>query len=224
MLKQKNLLIATILVATALLTGCSKSDGFSTSKTSGTAGTSETNGTKATNEINATGDRTPDQEVIVINGHTLPPEPDPAVNNATLLGVDSNDNGVRDDVERWIYTTYDKPIEQAVLMQSARAYQVVIQEPEKALDNLHYILNASDCESYWSMSEEDAKEKGEIFYLEEYRGYSKEVKVIQFDTAERFLAYKKFNQTLSGGVYTSSSLSEWKNKCDFNTTTLIKAP
>ena len=41
-----------------------------------------------------------------VNGHRLPPEPDPKVNNATLLGVDVNRNGVRDDVERWIYETY----------------------------------------------------------------------------------------------------------------------
>ncbi|GIT98510.1 hypothetical protein [Sulfurovum sp. TSL1] len=43
-----------------------------------------------------------------INGHTLPPEPDPKINNSTLLGIDSNNNGVRDDVERWIYETYDE--------------------------------------------------------------------------------------------------------------------
>lgn len=159
-----------------------------------------------------------------INGHRLPPEPNPTINNATLLGIDSNDNGVRDDVERWIYIYYEKPIEHAVIMQSARAYQIVIQEPEKALESLQHILNASDCESYWSMSEEDAKSQGEAFWLEEYKNYSKEMKPVQFNTADRFLAYKKFNQTLSGGVYSSSSLSEWKSKCDFNTTTLIKAP
>ena len=43
----------------------------------------------------------------VIHGHRLPPEPDPKINNSTLLGIDSNNNGVRDDVERWIYTHYD---------------------------------------------------------------------------------------------------------------------
>ncbi len=43
----------------------------------------------------------------VINGHCLPPEPDPKINNSTLLGIDSNNNGVRDDVERWIYKTYN---------------------------------------------------------------------------------------------------------------------
>jgi hypothetical protein len=37
-----------------------------------------------------------------INGITVPPAPDPATNNATLAGVDSNNNGVRDDLERSI--------------------------------------------------------------------------------------------------------------------------
>jgi hypothetical protein len=46
----------------------------------------------------------------IVNGHVLPPEPDPATNDSTLLGVDVNDNGVRDDVERWIYETYDEYI------------------------------------------------------------------------------------------------------------------
>jgi len=41
-------------------------------------------------------------EVVVINGYTLPPEPDPVVNDSTILGIDSNDNGVRDDVEIWL--------------------------------------------------------------------------------------------------------------------------
>jgi len=44
----------------------------------------------------------------VVDGHVLPPEPDPVLNNATLLGIDVNNNGVRDDVERWIYETYDE--------------------------------------------------------------------------------------------------------------------
>ena len=44
--------------------------------------------------------RAPKMEVI--NGITVPPEPAPAINNATLAGVDVNHNGVRDDVERVI--------------------------------------------------------------------------------------------------------------------------
>lgn len=43
---------------------------------------------------------------LVSNGISVPPEPNPVVNNATLLGVDSNNNGVRDDVERQIAATH----------------------------------------------------------------------------------------------------------------------
>lgn len=54
----------------------------------------------------------------MINGISVPPEPDPTINNATLAGVDSNQNGVRDDVERVIagaskkatYDAYTLPI------------------------------------------------------------------------------------------------------------------
>ncbi len=35
-----------------------------------------------------------------INGITVPPLPDPKQNAATVAGIDSNSNGVRDDVER----------------------------------------------------------------------------------------------------------------------------
>ncbi|MDR1007671.1 MAG: hypothetical protein LBL65_03805, partial [Campylobacteraceae bacterium] len=41
------------------------------------------------------------------HGYQLPPCPDPKINDSTLLGIDTNNNGVRDDVEIWIYNTYD---------------------------------------------------------------------------------------------------------------------
>lgn len=46
------------------------------------------------------GSNTPVPTATTINGIAVPPEPDAALNNATLAGVDSNNNGVRDDVER----------------------------------------------------------------------------------------------------------------------------
>ena len=211
MLKQKNLLIATILVATALLTGCSKSDGFSTSKTSGTAGTSETNGTKATNE---TSDRTLDQEVIVINRHTLPPEPDPAVNNATLLGVDSNDNGVRDDVERWIYETYkDKhPIYIDIAMQAGRAYKLVLEHPERAKEIREVIIAPSHCAWYY---QNDAKYFNEPLLVNEK--ITSPVQGKYFNTKERNDVYWEYDTLLSGGIYSLPKIKDEKSFCDFDT-------
>ncbi len=155
----------------------------------------------------------------IINGYTLPPEPDPKINNSTLLGIDSNHNGVRDDVERWIYRTYSKPIERAVMMQSAKAYQIVIREPEKALKNLPIMQAATACISYWNLR---AKREGEIFWLEKFRDYYSEINPVQFNTAKRLLAYEKYNHTLSGGVYTLIEPEDMKSKCDFNVTQLLE--
>lgn len=41
-----------------------------------------------------------------INGITVPPEPDETQNKASVAGVDSNSNGVRDDVERAVATKF----------------------------------------------------------------------------------------------------------------------
>ncbi len=44
-----------------------------------------------------------------INGYKLPPMPDEKLNNSTLLGIDANNNGVRDDVERYLLNKYKRP-------------------------------------------------------------------------------------------------------------------
>lgn len=44
----------------------------------------------------------------VINGLEPVKKPDPKANNLTLLGIDDNDNGIRDDVEIWINEKYGK--------------------------------------------------------------------------------------------------------------------
>ena len=210
-----------LLMFSACVRGKSKESTSSSTDTDTTIPNTETNITDTNTTIpnieTNTTDTNTTQPPLVIDGYTLPPMPDKVLNDSTLLGIDSNDNGVRDDVEIWIYTTYAKPIERAVFMQSSRAYQIVIQEPEKALENLHYMHDASNCRSYWRLS---AKENGESSWLEKYRDYPNEIHPIQFNTKERFLAYEKYNHTLSGGVYTSAKLSEWKSRCDFNTSSL----
>ncbi len=85
----------------------------------------------------------------IVNGHTLPPMPDEKINNSTLLGIDINNNGVRDDVERWIYETYKHPIERGIFMQSVRAYQKVIVNPKNAHETALYEDEYLSCLFYW---------------------------------------------------------------------------
>ncbi|WP_024953892.1 Ig-like domain-containing protein [Sulfurospirillum arcachonense] len=143
-----------------------------------------------------------------INGYRLPPEPDPTINNSTLLGIDSNNNRVRDDVERWIYKTYDNPIEIGLFMQNARAYQLVIEYPSKAHETTKYIDNSYSCERYIFSINSKLEKKYE------YIDTDKELKKIQFNTIQRHIAYQKYNAEFSGEVFSAPKPS--KEKCEFD--------
>lgn len=56
---------------------------------------------------------------------SLPPAPDPAQNDATLAGIDSNQNGIRDDVEIAIYKAHsDSATTTAAMLQYAKELQL----------------------------------------------------------------------------------------------------
>ena len=58
----------------------------------------------------------------------LPPDPgEPG--KATVAGIDSNGNGVRDDVERWIGFTFQDSVERQALAQAAKGLQASILNP-----------------------------------------------------------------------------------------------
>ncbi len=74
--------------------------------------------------------RAPKYEVI--NGITVPPAPDPKINNATLKGVDVNANGIRDDVERALATTYGRDKDNLLVGQKEAAQLQKISTAEAA--------------------------------------------------------------------------------------------
>ncbi len=151
-----------------------------------------------------------------INGHRLPPEPDETLNNSTLLGIDSNNNGVRDDVERWIYETYkDKhPIHIDIAMQEARADKRILETPEKAKEIHDEVDKAVYCQLYYRLN---AKYFNEPILLEENVANEYFRSKVYFNTQERMDAYLQYDSLLSGDSYTLPSFEKRKAACDFNT-------
>jgi len=149
-----------------------------------------------------------------INGHTLPPEPDPKINNSTLLGIDSNNNGVRDDVERWIYKTYkDKhPIHIDIAMQAGRAYKKVLETPERAKEIRLKVNSPYFCASYYQNYVEFFKQP--VLVNERI---DVPVKSKYFNTKARSDVYLQYDRLLSGDSYALPKISEMKEQCDFNT-------
>jgi len=151
----------------------------------------------------------------VVNGHVLPPEPDPTINNSTLLGIDSNNNGVRDDVERWIYEKYrDKhPIYIDIAMQAARGYRLVLEHPEKAKEIYPEVEKAIYCQMYYEL---DADELGDKILVKENILDEYFRSKIYYNTKIRMDAYDKYDTLLSGNSYTLLKPNEEKDACDFD--------
>lgn len=68
---------------------------------------------------------------VVINGIKVPPVPDAKINNATIAGVDSDGNGVRDDIDRLIAEKFgNDPIRHHAVTQYEQSLQLVLLNPK----------------------------------------------------------------------------------------------
>ena len=146
----------------------------------------------------------------LIEGHLLPHEPDNP--DATLLGVDKNDNGVRDEVERWIYKempTYHHPeIERVVAMQQAKAYQLNLSDVNNTNDIAIDAVNRGiDCWAYYSHIKRLPLDSAVSKF-----GAKLQDKV--FNTKERLETYFQFNRNLGIRVFTDTE--DTVNSCDTN--------
>ena len=148
-----------------------------------------------------------------VNGYILPPEPDETLNNATLLGIDSNSNGVRDDVERWIflemkiYNGYEK-IEQAIAMQQAKANQMALADPANTDDKPTKAITAGvDCWSWYEYSKKLPLNNGSWDFMNAIDDKC-------FNTRERLKTYLEYDASLSGRVFTSIPLRNAKSQCE----------
>ena len=143
---------------------------------------------------------------LVINGYILPPEPDPAINNSTLLGVDSNDNGVRDDVERYIVKRYAQDpkypkTKTAIALQYAWASQKILENP--TIESKKYIDDAIDCQYYW-LERETENLSGFEFgkFARQHEVFNDpDLKDEIYNTRQRIEQKFGFNASLSGNIF-----------------------
>lgn len=159
--------------------------------------------------------------IWVVNGITLPEEPDKILNDSTLPGIDSNKNGVRDDIERWVYSYYkdQHPIHIDIYLQKSRTYQYLLEHPNMTYDEViatkPFFDAPSDCKSYFKYY---FKDKILINPLST-SGFRK----LYFNTDERDKVYFNRDHLLSGGSYSLTKIELLLGKCDFNTSNYNRA-
>ncbi len=155
-------------------------------------------------------------EVETINGYVLPPEPDETINNSTMLGIDSNDNGVRDDVERHIVTQYKDhhKIVTEIGFQKARAYQKILDNPLNTQENHKALMDAMDCNFYF---ESRANFFGDPILINHVIYF----KSLQLNRKSRVRAYLLYDKQLSGGVYSLTKAHKMKQHCSEDVLVLL---
>src|SRR3989344_8234182 len=143
-----------------------------------------------------------------VNGEHLPPPPDPVQVDATVEGVDANQNGIRDDVELAIFEKYPNDAKiRAAELQYAMALQMYLTE----VFNSETWVAASDQSSrgYACISKTHPRTN-----LDEYfaiiDGRTEEGEQAQFNTDSRRSARDSADKfTTSGGL-------DDQNYCDLN--------
>jgi len=140
----------------------------------------------------------------------LPPDPG-AAGKATLAGIDSDGDGVRDDVQRWIALTYPNSQKtRAALTQMAKAKQVILlgaADVASARTNADNADNAAYCLTY-------AREQ--ILGLAGSDAYSikGELRAIYLNTLLRTKTWLQHDSHLGGMFFTVPA--DLKQGCSFN--------
>lgn len=141
--------------------------------------------------------------------------PDPGIEGKeTLLGIDSDNDGVRDDIQRYIHLTY--PQEEKVrlaLFQIAKNYQELLPNasiPEIAYKHFVKLTRSRVC----------------LFFIkDDYRAAIDIRRALQaeiLNTKERSIRYIEFDNNLAGKTTAFPPENEWKNCCSFDVDNLVK--
>ena len=132
----------------------------------------------------------------------LPPDLG-AVGKATLAGVDSDNDGVRDDVQRWIVMTYPNSQKtRSAFRQFAVDYQnAILDVTSKAVvrNNFISMQRSMACLQY---------------VRTDFFDIALSLKPVVLNTAARSRAFLKGDNLLSGGVY--KGISRGVQSCNFN--------
>jgi len=138
-------------------------------------------------------------------GDGLPPDPGEA-GKATLEGIDSDQDGLRDDIQRYIALTYpDSQKTRAALRQFTIAFQkATLESPdeESALRNTELEARASEC--LWYIHSRSSIRMSDLLMAE------------FLNTMDRSRAYLTYNSKLGGHTFGGKDFDEYKTSCTFD--------
>jgi hypothetical protein len=148
-----------------------------------------------------------------------PPDPGPE-NDKTLAGIDSNGNGVRDDIERYIAANYgDSPQKVAYPMQYARAtlpfVELNMTSPPEALGYAKKRSLANDCAGALIGPADRNFTSEQMRRLNDFFNAAQDVTLQHLNTPARLAAFAKNERLLAGQGMTLDNPQSADVVCEF---------
>lgn len=135
----------------------------------------------------------------------LPPDPGEA-GKQTLLGIDSDNDGVRDDIQRYIYFAYpNEEKTRLALTEVAKQYQILlmqVNDPDAVFNNATKMARHGECLDF--IKGEDAADILAALRAE------------VLNTIDRSAAYINYSDSLAGEIILGRPFADWKNSCTFD--------
>lgn len=148
-----------------------------------------------------------------------PPDPGPE-NDQTLAGIDSNGNGVRDDVERYIAANFaESPAKIVYLLQHARATSafsaIEMTSPAQALSYARERARANSCAAALIGPADRPFTTAEMRQLNAFFDAAQDVTLQHLNTPPRLAAFAKNERLLAGQGMTLDNPQPAERACDF---------
>ncbi len=156
-----------------------------------------------------------DSEQVMDSVIDLPPDPGEA-GKATLLGIDSDNDGVRDDIQRYIALTYPASAKtRAALRQYAKATNDALEESDdkrKSINNSYKMDRSQEC-LYFIFREKEGSARPA------YK-IRRKLDARILNTAERTSIFLDFDGQLGGEVFTTTPGKLIYRSCEFDSDAL----
>jgi hypothetical protein len=143
---------------------------------------------------------------FVVERSSEVPMPDLVQNNISVSGIDSDKDGIRDDVQIWINQTYKGNITlQQVVRQKARAIQLNLTKVNNKQESILATRKSLDANSCMYA----------VVGIDQKRILTNELSKRLFNTKERLEAEILMNSNFSGQMYDLPSPQVERTLCDF---------
>ncbi len=141
----------------------------------------------------------------LLMAYTPPESPDKKESKKTLLGIDTNQNGIRDDVELYLIDRFKHKEVRDIAFDIAKVLQkiLLVTDEESALKAKLEFDRAQWCRRYFALKDPKRveTEDDKAYFRMKYKIFDAAFRDKQFNTPKRMHTYFDYHRYLKGNIF-----------------------